>query len=328
MRTAFDPFFVLSGRMSKRTATICGGSSILTVRPTATSASICSSASARKDSAASVSISTSRHSVCPSESYTRLLINGRGRRSAHKPAPFSLSLALWSPASLIASHGLIMQHQLLSGPSHVSYHIRPFCPDPPLPACLPAKIHLSNNRRTSLMTINFLSPQNSLQVHGTRAMRPAGAGLVHLHLRQVQEIDASHGPSLGRRQLQRQMLQVPRADQILQRHHRTPLPLVSNDGMARNCRFLEPHSNFRNSFQLHNRCASQVKPECTLGEHRVHILPPTSICPIVLDRQVSTCRDRRSLTRSESHLPIAEVRYTHVNICWWLVHTHTHDPIH
>lgn len=59
--------------------------------------------------------------------------------------------------------------------------------------------------------------------------------------------------------------------------------------------------------QLHNRCASQVKPECTLGEHRVHILPPTSICPIVLDRQVSTCRDRRSLTRSESHLPISDV---------------------
>ena len=59
--------------------------------------------------------------------------------------------------------------------------------------------------------------------------------------------------------------------------------------------------------QLHNRCASQVKPECTLGEHRVHILPPTSICPTVLDRQVSTCRDRKSLTRSESHLPTSDV---------------------
>lgn len=67
------------------------------------------------------------------------------------------------------------------------------------------------------------------------------------------------------------------------------------------------HHNIVDLFQLHNRCASQVKPECTLGEHRVHILPPTSICPIILDRQVSTCRDRRSLTRSESHLPINEV---------------------
>lgn len=65
--------------------------------------------------------------------------------------------------------------------------------------------------------------------------------------------------------------------------------------------------------QLHNRCASQVKPECTLGEHRAHILPPTSICPIVLDRQVSTCRDRRSLTRSESHLPITDVSFTESN---------------
>ncbi|XP_037034838.1 diacylglycerol kinase 1 isoform X2 [Bradysia coprophila] len=38
---------------------------------------------------------------------------------------------------------------------------------------------------------------------------------------------------------------------------------------------------------LHNRCAASVKAECTLGESANMILPPTSICPAVLDRQRS-----------------------------------------
>ena len=32
-------------------------------------------------------------------------------------------------------------------------------------------------------------------------------------------------------------------------------------------------------FQVHNKCATNVVPECNLGEHREHILPPVSISP-------------------------------------------------
>ncbi|XP_066989489.1 diacylglycerol kinase 1 isoform X2 [Macrobrachium rosenbergii] len=52
--------------------------------------------------------------------------------------------------------------------------------------------------------------------------------------------------------------------------------------------------------RLHNRCASQVKPECTFGEHRIHVLPPTAICPIILDRQRSITKEKKDLHRSES----------------------------
>lgn len=45
---------------------------------------------------------------------------------------------------------------------------------------------------------------------------------------------------------------------------------------------------FLSIFQLHNRCASNANAQCNLGKFADFILPPTAVCPAVLDRQRSS----------------------------------------
>lgn len=74
---------------------------------------------------------------------------------------------------------------------------------------------------------------NSMQIHGTRALRSTGAGIVHCHIREIETSQRNTKPTatpLGRGKLLRTMLKMSKANQIVSRHHRTYVSMVSHCG--------------------------------------------------------------------------------------------------
>lgn len=53
---------------------------------------------------------------------------------------------------------------------------------------------------------------------------------------------------------------------------------------------------------VHNKCATHVVPECNLGEHRDHILPPVSISPASLNRKRDNSTPEAHRKRTNSYV--------------------------
>ena len=124
----------------------------------------------------------------------------------------------------------------------------------------------------------------SLPIRRARTMCQSRSGELHLDVRQRPQSGRHDAASLDRRQLSGKVSECAARCRwsaanvgCSSRCDRCKKSIKTYNGIAGlHCRWCQ--------LTLHKKCASQVKPECTLGPNRDHVIPPSCISPAVLVR--------------------------------------------